>query len=194
MKRYEGLFILNIAGKEDGIKDALDKISEGLKTVCAPPGRLELVSNDAGLTIYVDYAHKVDALRKVLLTLRESAEGRLITVFGCGGNRDRAKRPLMARVSEELSDVTIVTSDNPRSEDPLAIISEICSGFTRPGYRVIEDRREAIAEAVRLAMPADVVLVAGKGHEKYQIFANGTVPFDDCQVVADCCRANRRPH
>ena len=166
---------------------SLDKLAEGLRTVRAPPGRLELVSNDAGLTVYVDYAHKVDALRNVLTTLRESTAGRLITVFGCGGNRDRAKRPLMARASEELSDVTIVTSDNPRSEDPHAIIGEICSGFTRSGHRVIADRREAIAEAIRLATPADVVLVAGKGHEKYQIFAHGTVPFDDCQVVAECC-------
>ena len=166
---------------------SLEKVVEGLATVRSPPGRLELVANDAGLTIYVDYAHKADALRNVLTTLREGISGRLITVFGCGGNRDRVKRPVMARISEELSDVTIVTSDNPRSEDPLAIIQEICSGFTKRGYRVIADRREAIAEAIRLAAPDDIVLIAGKGHEKYQLFANGSVPFDDCQVAADCC-------
>ena len=165
----------------------LEKIAEGLATVPSPPGRLELVSNEAGLTVYVDYAHKVDALRKVLTTLRESVSGRLITVFGCGGNRDRVKRPLMARASEELSDVTIVTSDNPRSEDPNTIIQEICSGFAHSDHRVIADRREAIAEAIRLATPDDIVLIAGKGHEKYQIFAHGTVPFDDCQVAAECC-------
>ena len=166
---------------------SLEKVVEGLSTVEAPPGRLERVPNKAGLTIYVDYAHKVDALRKVLTALREGFSGRLITVFGCGGNRDRGKRPLMALSSEELSDVTIVTSDNPRSEDPQAIIQEICSGFTKSGHRVIADRREAIAEAIRLATPDDIVLIAGKGHEKYQIFANSTVPFDDCQVAAECC-------
>lgn len=166
---------------------SLKTIAEGLATVQSPPGRLERVANGANLTVYVDYAHKVDALRKVLVTLREGTSGRLITVFGCGGDRDRAKRPLMARASEELSDITIVTSDNPRSEDPHAIIQEICTGFTRQGHRVHVDRREAIAEAIRLATPDDVVLIAGKGHEKYQIFAHGTVPFDDCQVVAECC-------
>jgi UDP-N-acetylmuramoyl-L-alanyl-D-glutamate--2,6-diaminopimelate ligase len=166
---------------------SLQMIAEGLATVQAPPGRLERVANDAELTVYVDYAHKVDALRKVLMTLREGVAGRLITVFGCGGDRDRAKRPMMARASEELSDITIVTSDNPRSEDPQAIIQEICTGFVQAGHRVIADRREAIAEAIRLATPDDVVLIAGKGHEKYQIFAHGTVPFDDCQVAAECC-------
>ena len=102
----------------------------------------------------------------------------------------------MALSSEELSDVTIVTSDNPRSEDPQAIIQEICSGFTKSGHRVIADRREAIAEAIRLATSHDVVLIAGKGHEKYQIFAHGTVPFDDCLVAAECCagRVNKGAH
>ena len=166
---------------------SLKVIAEGLATVQSPPGRLERVINEADLTVYVDYAHKVDALRKVLVTLREGTSGRLITVFGCGGDRDRAKRPLMARASEELSDITIVTSDNPRSEDPHMIIREICTGFTQGGYHVFADRREAIAEAIRLATPDDVVLIAGKGHEKYQIFAHGTVPFDDCQVVSECC-------
>ena len=162
-------------------------MAKGLATVQAPPGRLERVANEAGLTVYVDYAHKVDALRKVLMTLREGTPGRLITVFGCGGDRDRAKRPLMAKASEELSDITIVTSDNPRSEDPHAIIQEICGGFTKEGYHVVEDRRGAIDKAVHLADSNDVVLIAGKGHEKYQIFAHGTVPFDDCQVVSECC-------
>ena len=165
----------------------LEQMAKGLATVQAPPGRLERVANEAGLTVYVDYAHKVDALRKVLMTLREGTPGRLITVFGCGGDRDRAKRPLMAKASEELSDITIVTSDNPRSEDPHAIIQEICGGFTKEGYHVVEDRRGAIDKAVHLADSNDVVLIAGKGHEKYQIFAHGTVPFDDCQVVSECC-------
>jgi UDP-N-acetylmuramoyl-L-alanyl-D-glutamate--2,6-diaminopimelate ligase len=100
----------------------------------------------------------------------------------------------MAKASEELSDITIVTSDNPRSEDPHAIIQEICGGFAKKGHHVIADRREAIDKAVRLANTNDVVLIAGKGHEKYQIFAHGTVPFDDCQVVSECCasRVNKK--
>ena len=166
---------------------SLADVARGLSTVSSPPGRLERVTNPLGLAIYVDYAHKEDALRKVLPALRESTKGKLITVFGCGGDRDRAKRPLMARAVEELSDIAIVTSDNPRSEDPLAIIDEICKGFVTSNYIVIPDRKEAIAKAVQLATPQDVVLIAGKGHEKYQIFANGTVPFDDCQTAAECC-------
>jgi UDP-N-acetylmuramoyl-L-alanyl-D-glutamate--2,6-diaminopimelate ligase len=165
----------------------LAEVAHGLATIVSPPGRLERVANAIGLTIYVDYAHKEDALRKVLPALRESTQGRLITVFGCGGDRDREKRPLMARAVEELSDIAIVTTDNPRSEDPLSIIEEICKGFTDSKYIVIPDRKEAIHTAVRIATPQDVILIAGKGHEKYQIFAHGTVPFDDCQMAAECC-------
>jgi UDP-N-acetylmuramoyl-L-alanyl-D-glutamate--2,6-diaminopimelate ligase len=165
----------------------IETVALALASVRPPPGRLERVANERGLTIYIDYAHKEDALRKVLRCLRESTEGRLITVFGCGGDRDREKRPKMARASEELSDITIVTSDNPRSEDPQAIIDEVCSGFTRPGYLIQPDRREAIFQAIQMACPDDVVLIAGKGHEKYQIFAHDTVPFDDYQVAVECC-------
>ena len=167
----------------------LGEVAQGLATVTPPPGRLERVDNALGLAIYVDYAHKEDALRKVLPALRESTQGRLITVFGCGGDRDREKRPLMARAVEELSDIAIVTTDNPRSEDPLRIIDEICKGFTSSNYIVVPDRKEAIHKALYIATPKDVVLIAGKGHEKYQIFAHGTVPFDDCQVAAEWCVA-----
>ncbi len=171
----------------------LHAIAAGLATATPPPGRLERVQNDLGLTIYVDYAHKEDALRKVLPALRESTKGRIIVVFGCGGNRDRQKRPLMARAVEELANISIVTSDNPRSEDPQTIIKEVCSGFSSSNYVAIPDREKAIAKAVELATPEDVVLIAGKGHEKYQVFAHGTVPFDDCQVAMECCvqRHNR---
>jgi UDP-N-acetylmuramoyl-L-alanyl-D-glutamate--2,6-diaminopimelate ligase len=165
----------------------LKEVAAGLSTVNTPPGRLERVQNALGLAIYVDYAHKEDALRKVLPALRESTKGKLITVFGCGGDRDREKRPLMARAVEELSDIAIVTTDNPRSEDPQSIINEICKGFSSSNYIVIPDRKEAIHKAVHMATPEDVILIAGKGHEKYQIFAHGTVPFDDCQIAADCC-------
>jgi UDP-N-acetylmuramoyl-L-alanyl-D-glutamate--2,6-diaminopimelate ligase len=172
----------------------LEEVAAGLATVTPPPGRLELVPNTLGLMIYVDYAHKEDALRKVLPALRESTKGKLITVFGCGGDRDRAKRPRMARAVEELSDISIVTSDNPRSEDPLAIINEICKGFTTSNYMVIPDRKEAIAKAVHVATPQDVILIAGKGHEKYQVFAGGTAPFDDCKVAAECCVMSKKHH
>jgi UDP-N-acetylmuramoyl-L-alanyl-D-glutamate--2,6-diaminopimelate ligase len=165
----------------------LDEVAKGLSTIASPPGRLERVPNDQGLAIYVDYAHKEDALRKVLPALRESTKGRLITVFGCGGDRDREKRPRMARAVEELADFAIVTTDNPRSEDPLSIIKEICKGFLESNYLVIPDRKEAIEKAIQVATQEDVILIAGKGHEKYQIFAHGIVPFDDCQVAADCC-------
>jgi len=172
----------------------LEEVAAGLATVTPPPGRLELVPNALGLMIYVDYAHKEDALRKVLPALRESTKGKLIAVFGCGGDRDRAKRPRMARAVEELSDIAIVTSDNPRSEDPMAIINEICKGFTASNYMVIPDRKEAIAKAVHMATSQDVILIAGKGHEKYQIFAGGTVPFDDCKVAAECCVMRKKHH
>lgn len=165
----------------------LSDVVKGLAAVQPPPGRLERVANALGLAIYVDYAHKEDALRKVLPALRESTKGKIITVFGCGGDRDRQKRPLMARAVEELSDFAIVTSDNPRSEDPLSIINEICRGFSGSNHLVLADRREAIDRAVEMATTEDIVLIAGKGHEKYQIFATGTVPFDDCQTAAECC-------
>jgi UDP-N-acetylmuramoyl-L-alanyl-D-glutamate--2,6-diaminopimelate ligase len=171
---------------------SLRDVAAGLATACSPPGRLEKVENCRGLTIFVDYAHKVDALRKVLVCLRESTRGRLITIFGCGGDRDREKRPMMAKASEELSDLTIVTSDNPRSEDPGAIIDQICRGFSGENHLVVPDRRQAIFKAVQCATPHDVVLIAGKGHEKYQIFAHDTVPFDDCQVAAECCLISQR--
>jgi UDP-N-acetylmuramoyl-L-alanyl-D-glutamate--2,6-diaminopimelate ligase len=166
-------------------------VAEALSTFASPPGRLERIENSHGIAIYVDYAHKEDALRKVLSALRDNAKKRLITVFGCGGDRDRKKRPLMARAAEELSDIVIVTSDNPRSEDPLAIIQEICSGFQHQRHLVLPDRKQAICHAIELAMPGDTVLIAGKGHEKYQIFSDETLAFDDCEVAKESVIAPR---
>ncbi len=170
---------------------ALEEIARGLSTATPPPGRLERVDNPLDLKIYVDYAHKEDALRKVLQTVRASTPGRLIVVFGCGGDRDREKRPKMARAAEELADFCFVTSDNPRSEDPLAIIREIASGFTTFRYTLLPDREEAIHGAIDMATPDDLVLIAGKGHEKYQVFASATVPFDDCVVVREYCNKKK---
>ena len=147
------------------------------------PGRLQRVPAKRSFQVFVDYAHTEDALRNVLRALKELKANRLITVFGCGGDRDRAKRPLMAAAAEEFSDWSILTSDNPRSEDPSRIISEMRSGLRANRYEEIPDRTEAIRRAVRLAVPGDIILIAGKGHENYQEFADRKIPFDDCAVA-----------
>ncbi len=148
------------------------------------PGRLERVPCERGVHVFVDYAHTPDALANVLVALREVRPRRLILVFGCGGDRDRAKRPEMGRIAADLADHVIVTSDNPRSEDPRAIIEQILAGMP-PGsrYETIVDREEAIGRAIELARPGDVVLIAGKGHENYQEFSRHIVPFDDREVA-----------
>ena len=156
-----------------------------LATMPAVPGRLEPVPNKRGLTIFVDYAHTDDALSNVLHTLRELTRGRLITVFGCGGNRDKTKRPKMGAVVARLSDYALITSDNPRNEDPAEIIAQVVAGFgATPNFETEVDREKAIGKALALARPGDVVLIAGKGHENYQEFAHTIVPFDDRDVVA----------
>jgi UDP-N-acetylmuramoyl-L-alanyl-D-glutamate--2,6-diaminopimelate ligase len=147
------------------------------------PGRLEAVPAKRQFQVFVDYAHTDDALLNVLKTLRELSPRRLIVVFGCGGDRDRQKRPLMGRVVDQNADLGIITSDNPRKEDPDAIIAEVEQGFRSDHYEKITDRAKAIARAIALAQPRDIVLIAGKGHEAYQEFADHTVPFDDLQVA-----------
>ena len=138
----------------------------------------------------VDYAHKPDALEKVLGAAREMSRGRVIVVLGAGGDRDRGKRPLMGRIASELADVAIVTSDNPRSEDPQAIIDEIVGGATGD-VEVEPDRATAIARAVELASEGDVVVIAGKGAEQGQQFADRTIPFDDREAARDALRGAR---
>jgi len=147
------------------------------------PGRLEMVPAKRKFQVFVDYAHTPDALLNVLKTLRQLEPGRVIVVFGCGGDRDRQKRPLMGRVADQNADYSIITSDNPRKEDPNAIISEIEKGFGSDRYEKVAGRTEAIARAIALAQPRDIILIAGKGHETYQEFADHTVPFDDIQVA-----------
>ena len=147
------------------------------------PGRLEAVQAKRQFQIFVDYAHTPDALLNVIKTLRELQPRRLIVVFGCGGDRDRQKRPLMAGVVDQNADFAIITSDNPRKEDPDAIIAEVEKGFRSNQYEKVTDRSAAIARAIELAQPRDVVLIAGKGHENYQEFADHTLPFDDLQVA-----------
>lgn len=148
------------------------------------PGRFEIVPNRRGLTVIVDYAHTPDGLRNLLLSARELQPRRLITVFGCGGNRDRSKRPKMGAIAAELSELCVVTSDNPRYEQPEAIIEEILQGIPRrDGVMYEPDRRKAIALAIASAQPGDIVVIAGKGHETVQIVGDQRIPFDD-RIVA----------
>lgn len=170
-----------------------DAIEQGVQALAGVRGRFELVSGPADeVTVVVDYAHTDDALRNLLETARPLARGRLITVFGCGGDRDRTKRPLMGAVAGRLSDLIVITSDNPRSEDPDRIIEEIRLGMTPDTRRdaaqrilSIADRRAAIAKAVELSKAGDLVLVAGKGHEQYQVIGNEQLPFDDAAVARE---------
>jgi UDP-N-acetylmuramoyl-L-alanyl-D-glutamate--2,6-diaminopimelate ligase len=152
------------------------------------PGRFEEVDEGQPYTVLVDYAHKPAALENVLRTAREIAAGRVICVFGAGGDRDREKRPLMGRIACELADVAVVTSDNPRSEQPRAIIDEILAGCTGE-VEVEEDRRAAITRALELAEAGDVVVIAGKGHEQGQEIAGEKLPFDDREVAREVLRA-----
>jgi UDP-N-acetylmuramoyl-L-alanyl-D-glutamate--2,6-diaminopimelate ligase len=174
-------------------------IETGISQLTDVPGRFQVVSDPADdVRLVVDYAHTDDALKNLLETARTLASGRLITVFGCGGDRDRSKRPLMGAVAARLSDLVIVTSDNPRSEDPDQIIDDIKRGIIMPADRVspkgqaaprstpclaITDRKAAIERAVREARPGDLVLIAGKGHEKYQVIGDRVLPFDDVEVA-----------
>jgi UDP-N-acetylmuramoyl-L-alanyl-D-glutamate--2,6-diaminopimelate ligase len=176
-----------------------EAIVEGIDAVGTIPGRLEPIGNDRGLHVYVDYAHTPDGMDRVLTTLRGLAEGRLITVFGCGGNRDRGKRPEMGRVAALRSDIVVVTSDNPRDEDPADIIRGIVPGLTSDGFLEarraenwregfflrIPDRKAAIAAALSLAEAGDTVVIVGKGHEDVQIIGDRRLPFDDRQAVRD---------
>ena len=161
----------------------LDAALRGLGALEAVPGRLERVPGPPGVAVFVDYAHTPDALTRVLAALRPLVTGEVVTVFGCGGDRDRAKRPAMGRAASEGSDRVVVTSDNPRSEDPASILADILPGVVGPAV-VEPDRGAAIALAVRTARPGDLVLIAGKGHETYQITGDEARPFDDRAVAA----------
>jgi UDP-N-acetylmuramoyl-L-alanyl-D-glutamate--2,6-diaminopimelate ligase len=162
----------------------LDAVAAGIADTRYVPGRLEFIENARGLTVVVDYAHTDDALKNVLTSLREITSGRIITVFGCGGDRDAGKRPKMGAVVKRLSDLSIITSDNPRSEEPQAIITQILAAYeTEDAYEVQPDRRAAIERAIALARPGDTVLIAGKGHETYQQFRNQTIVFNDREVA-----------
>jgi UDP-N-acetylmuramoyl-L-alanyl-D-glutamate--2,6-diaminopimelate ligase len=170
----------------------LDEIAAATRHLTSVPGRFQVVpgSEESGFTVVVDYAHTDDALRNLIALARELAGqhgGRVITLFGCGGDRDRTKRPRMGRVAAENSDLVVLTSDNPRSEDPMAIIAEALAGVRETTTECIvePDRAIAIGIAIGAAHAGDIVLIAGKGHEKVQILGDQTIPFDDAVVAAD---------
>jgi len=163
-----------------------EAIAQGLSRLTHVPGRLDRVPFDGDFTVLIDYAHTDDALKNVLSTLRPLCEGRLIVVFGCGGDRDKTKRPRMAQVADHFADLIVVTSDNPRTESPEAIIRDILRGFTGPvdaKLLVEEDRRSAIEQTLAQARHGDTVLIAGKGHETYQILGTNTIHFSDAEVA-----------
>ncbi len=159
----------------------------GVESLSYVPGRLESVSNDNGIFIFIDYAHTEDGLVNVLKALKTVSSEKILLVFGCGGDRDRTKRPKMANAACSLADHSIVTSDNPRNEDPQSIINEIVAGFTKKNYEVCVDRKEAIGHALKLARKDQIVLIAGKGHEDYQIFKDRTVAFNEREIVKELC-------
>jgi len=169
----------------------VDKILTGVRNLTTVPGRLEPVEAGQDFHVFVDYAHTEDALRNVLSSLRNVSSSKIILVFGCGGDRDREKRPLMGKTAGDLADMVIVTNDNPRSEDPQAIADQVVSGLETDDYRMILDRKEAICEAMILARPGDTVLIAGKGHEDYQIFRDKTISFDDRAVAHECLKSQK---
>ena len=172
------------AALSEGI--SMEEVVKSMKTFHSVPGRFELIDEGQSFTVVVDYAHTPDGLEKILTTAQEITKGKIIVVFGCGGDRDKLKRPIMGRIAAANADIAIVTSDNPRTEDPDTIVAEVAVGVKeikekKPSldYEVIVDRRSAIQRAIELAKGDDIVLIAGKGHEDYQILKDKTIHFDD---------------
>lgn len=165
---------------------SIEHVRAGLEKVTVP-GRCEIVTKgyDLGFEIIVDYAHTPDGLENILKTAREFTEGRLISVFGCGGDRDKTKRPIMGRIGSDLSDIAVVTSDNPRTEEPAAIIDDVVKGIDKDNYVVVENRAQAIKKAMCLAEKNDVIVIAGKGHEDYQILKDKVIHFDEREIIRD---------
>lgn len=162
---------------------SLDDIKRGIEAVSLVPGRLERLDYGQNFSVFIDYAHTHDALENVMRMLKKTSDNRIIIVFGCGGDRDRSKRAKMGRVAEQYADTVIVTSDNPRSEDPEKIIDEILTGFEQDGYERITSRKAAIERALAIARPNDIVLIAGKGHETCQVFRDNIIQFDERDII-----------
>ena len=189
--RLAGIFNVYNALLAAGVASALgieaDAIRRGLENVRNVPGRIELLETDTPYRVILDYAHSPDSLENILRAVRGTTRGRMIALFGCGGDRDRAKRQIMGEIAGKLADMCILTSDNPRNEDPFDILKQIEEGIRGTGceYIVIENRREAIRRALEIAQPGDVVVLAGKGHETYQEIKGVKYPFDEKLVVAE---------
>jgi UDP-N-acetylmuramoyl-L-alanyl-D-glutamate--2,6-diaminopimelate ligase len=173
--------------KNEGLD--LKKTASALESFSSVPGRLEKIESEAGFSVFVDYAHTEDALKNVIGALRRISRDKIIVVFGCGGERDKGKRPKMGNVVSEMADYAIITNDNPRSEEPLDIINDIKAGIKTKNYCVIPERIKAIRKSLSLAKRGDVVLVAGKGHENYQIVKDKVLHFDDREAVRKCLRS-----
>jgi UDP-N-acetylmuramyl-tripeptide synthetase len=173
----------------------VDAIRAGVEALKGVPGRMELVDAGQDFTVIVDYAHSPDSLENLLKTISQMPHEKLIVVFGCGGDRDRTKRPIMGEIAASLSDYVIATSDNPRSEDPLDILKEIEPGLRKGSapYKIISDRRLAIESALSMAHTGDAVVIAGKGHEDYQIIGAQVIPFDDRKLAAELLKNQGRP-
>ena len=166
---------------------SLESIKKGLEAVVSVPGRVEMLATDTPYRMILDYSHSPDALENILQTVREFCRGRIILVFGCGGDRDKGKRPMMGEIAGKLADYSILTSDNPRFEDPMVILGAIEKGIAPTGakYEVIENRREAIRQAMEMAVGGDIVVLAGKGHETYQDICGVKYPFDEKEIVLE---------
>lgn len=202
--------ILSASGAAAALNITPTTIKAGIEALAAIPGRLERIENTIGRFVYVDYAHTPDALENAVSALKAIAPARIICVFGCGGDRDNEKRPMMGEIVARLCDLALVTSDNPRSEDPAMIIGQVLpgieqaqgyrystedlkTGFDKRGYTVEPDRRRAIQLAIRVSRPDDAVLIAGKGHETYQIIGKKTLDFDDRKEARKALRAVSGP-
>ncbi|MEJ8544589.1 UDP-N-acetylmuramoyl-L-alanyl-D-glutamate--2,6-diaminopimelate ligase [Brevibacillus borstelensis] len=180
-------------GLAEGI--SLEDIKASLEAVKGVNGRFESVDAGQPFAVLVDYSHTPDSLENALVTIREFAKGKVFCVVGCGGDRDKTKRPIMAQIASKYADLTVLTSDNPRSEDPQAILDDMLAGLTETAadrYKAIVDRREAIEHAVSLAADCDVILIAGKGHETYQIIKGEVLPFDDREVAKEAIRGQKK--
>jgi len=179
--------IMAAVGVALDLRIAMDEIKQGIEALSSIPGRMERIPNPQGLDIIVDFAHTPHALENAIKTARAITGGKVITVFGCGGDRDRGKRPLMGKIASMLSDLVVITSDNPRTEDPGVIIKDILSGIDNLEHVLVEqDRHEAIKKAIEVMSKDDCLLVAGKGHEKHQIVGQERIPFDDKTNVLEC--------
>jgi UDP-N-acetylmuramoyl-L-alanyl-D-glutamate--2,6-diaminopimelate ligase len=181
-----------LAAAATAYAEGIDKhiIKEGLYNIGKVPGRSEVVNIDKPYTVIIDYAHSPDSLENILNSVRQYTKGRIITVFGCGGDREKEKRPIMGEVAGKLSDYCVVTSDNPRSEEPESIIKQVEQGIrkTNCDYICIENRRDAIKYALTIAKKDDIVLLAGKGHETYQVLKDGTIHFDEREIIRELVR------